>query len=68
MNTSNVLPIKKQKMRMAQDFWPKSAMARSTATPCSATLRGRWQTYSTKTAAAKIKTGHYWSKPASTQN
>jgi len=47
MNTSNVLPIKKQKMRMAQDFWPKSAMARSTGTPCSATLRGRWQTYST---------------------
>jgi hypothetical protein len=50
----------------AQNFWPKSADGAIDAMPCSAALRGRRQTCSTKMAAAKIKTGHYGSKPAST--
>src|ERR1700730_10526924 len=66
-------PYRRSKIENAQarNFWPKSADGAidgdAPARQRSA-LRGRWQTCSTKMAAAKIKTGHYGSKPASTQS
>jgi hypothetical protein len=67
-NTCAVPPIKNRKCAWRKIFARNRPMARSTGAALLRKAPAGGQTCSTKMAAAKIKTGHYGSKPASTHS